>query len=135
MVDRAIISMYSRPQMGGDLPYFIGNQTQQGGGNWLHRIGRFAMPILRKFGLPIAKSVGRAAMKTVDDVISKKQSFKESIKNQAMNVLPEVKDNALNALKEVIDEQHGSGIRKRKRSQVASSINKRRRLAGTIFSK
>ena len=132
MVDRAIITMYSRPQMGGDLPYFIGNQ--QGGGNWLHRIGRFAIPILQKFGLPIAKSVGRAALKTVDDVISKKQSFKESIKNQAMNMLPDVKENALNALKEVVGGQHGSGVRKRK-NKITATINKRRRLDGTIFAK
>ena len=130
MVD--IITMYSRSQMGGDLPYFIGSQQQ--GGIWLHRIRQFAMPILQKFGLPIAKSVGRAALKTVDDVISKKHSFKDSIKNQAMNILPEMKDNALNALKEVVDGQHASGLRKRKNKTI-STINKRRRLDGTIFAK
>lgn len=132
MVDRAIISMYSRPQMGGDLPYFIGNQ--QGGGNWLHRIGRFAMPLLQKFGLPIAKTMGRAALKSVDDVLSKKQSLKESIKKQAMDVLPEIKDHAFNAIKEAVEGQHGSGLRKRKNKTILT-INKRRRVAGTIFSK
>ena len=137
MVDRAIITMYSRPQMmgSGALPYFVGKQQQ--GGNWMQKIGKFAMPILKKFGLPIAKSVGQAALNTASDVFNNKQSFKEAIRNRANETLVDVKDNTLKALKESLcsGEQEGSGLRRKRKRLPNVTINKKRKFAGTIFAK
>ena len=40
-----LADFYSKPQLGGDLPYFVGKQY---GGGWLKTIGRFAFPIIKK---------------------------------------------------------------------------------------
>lgn len=137
LVDKNIVDMYSRPLMGGSLPYFIGGNQQ--GGNWLQRFRNFALPILKKLGLSAAKSVGKAAVNTATDVLDNKQSFKESIKNRAMESLSDVKKSALDAIKEgiaSINKQKGSGIRnrrKRKRNNTSFGINKRQKYEGTIF--
>ena len=134
-INRGIIELYSKPLMsGGALPYFVGKQYDvQQGGNWLQRLGRFALPILQKFGIPLAKSAGRAIVNTARDAIVNKKSLRESMKNNLKDALPDIKENALGAVKEGITkvEQGGFGLRKRKRR----SINKRRKPVTTIFDK
>jgi hypothetical protein len=46
-MDNNLISIYSGPQSGGELPYFIGKQY---GSGWLKTLGRFAIPILKRLG-------------------------------------------------------------------------------------
>ena len=84
MSQRDIINLYSRPQQGGDLPYFIGRQY---GGNWKQTIGRFALFLGRKFGMPMAKTVGSAALKAANEAIFKKRPVKEAIKENMLSSL------------------------------------------------
>lgn len=123
MIDPDIVNIYSRPQQGGELPYFIGNQQ---GGNWLQTIGRWAMPILRKFGVPIAKAFGKAAWNTGKNIVNKEKNWRDAFKDNARDALPVVKRNTIDALKEGIEkfEQNGNGKR---RKPPIRSINKKQK--------
>lgn len=78
-----IISLYSRGQHGGDLPYFVGKQY---GSGWLRTLARIAFPILKRFG--------KVAVNTANDVIMNDQKILPSLRTHAVNevndVLPEV---------------------------------------------
>ena len=115
MIERDIVQLYSRPQQGGDLPYFVGKQY---GGNWKQTLGRFALSLGRKFGVPIAKTLGSAALKTTGDVLFKKQPIREAIRQNIQNTVPEIKKHAIDTFKETIYDplqNQGGGGRKRKR--------------------
>jgi hypothetical protein len=105
------------PQQGGDLPYFVGKQY---GSGWLRAIGRFAFPILRKLGIMAAN--------TAKDVLINEKP-----------ILPSLKENAMKTANSVIPglfTEEGEGISKTSRKRKSSSkqsINKRRRMHGTIF--
>ena len=95
----SIISTYSGPQNGGELPYFIGKQY---GSGWLRTIGRFAIPILKR--------LGGVAYRTVKDVFNKNK-----------DVLPALKENVMNEVADFTKDP------KRSKSPKGGSINKRRK--------
>lgn len=78
-----IIQLYSQPQAGGELPYFVGKQY---GSGWLKTIARMAFPILRSLGI--------VAANTATDVIMNDKKILPSLKSNAINevnnVLPSV---------------------------------------------
>ena len=160
MIDRNIIHMYSRPQQGGDLTFFRGKQY---GGNWKSVFGRYALPILKQFGIPIAKLAGKALWNAGRNVIENKTSVKDALLGSAKEVLPEIKRHARNAIHESTNflggdynhdddydgnaKQRGSGLLKandfiqrrrrqrgRKRINRKNSINKYGKRLKTIFS-
>ena len=114
MIDSEIISIYSKPQQGGELPYFIGKQY---GSGWLRTLARLAFPILKRIGV--------VAAKTAQDVLYANKSILPSLKEHG---LAEIKSAAPGVVKHFT----GSGLRgKRRRAASLSTINKRRRQ--TIF--
>ena len=152
MIDRNIVNLYSRPQVGGDLTFFRGKQY---GGNWKSVFGRYALPILKKFGIPIAKLAGKALWNAGKNVIEKKSNVKDALLSSAKEVLPDIKRHATDAIRESANlisngggdmEQSGSGFlhryrRKRKLIQQGGgrfkrkhSINKHAKRLKTIFS-
>jgi hypothetical protein len=124
-----IVNMYSRPQQGGELPYFVGKQY---GSGWLRTIGRIALPILRKLGLSAAKAATGALAATATDVLMKKANLGQSLKKNAIiaakQTLPTIQTEALGLVNKL-------GPRKRKNGSHYKSINKHRKLSGTIFAK
>jgi len=95
-----IAEFYSKPQIGGSLPVFVGSRRHQVGGGFFGTLARFALPILKRFG-------GRAlnvAARTVSDVVERQQPLKDAFIS-----------NAMQEVKTVLD---------RKRSDPPSSINK-----------
>jgi hypothetical protein len=124
-----IVNMYSRPQQGGELPYFAGKQY---GSGWLRTIGRIALPILRKLGLSAAKAATGALAATATDVLMKKANLGQSLKKNAIiaakQTLPTIQTEALGLVNKL-------GPRKRKNGSHYKSINKHRKLSGTIFAK
>ena len=108
-----IVSTYSGPQTGGELPYFVGKQY---GSGWLQVIGRLAFPILKRIG----KLVG----KTFNDVVVNKKPFVSSLKD---NALEEVNDFIPSLSRKRKSEQDGEGRKKKRKT-----INKHKSM-GTIF--
>ena len=106
MTDKVIVESYSKPMMGGELPYFVGKQY---GSGILSTIGKFAFPLLKR--------VGRFAMNTAKDVLVDHKPIKESLK-----------DNALNEVKSVFQPNNPPTKRRK-------IINKHRKAKGTIFAK
>jgi hypothetical protein len=127
--------MYSRPQQGGELPYFVGKQY---GSGWLRTIGRIALPILRKLGLSAAKAATGALAATATDVLMKKANLGQSLKNNAIiaakQTLPTIKTEALGLINKIDSRKRKSGSQS-KRGSHSKSINKHRKLDGTIFGK
>ena len=93
-----IAEIYSSPQTGGELPYFIGKQY---GSGWLKTLGRFAFPILKR--------LGRVATKTASDVLMKDKS-----------ILPSLKEHAIEAASQFMQP-----VKRKKKSK--NGINKRRK--------
>lgn len=93
-----LLQIYSRPQTGGEIPYFVGNQY---GAGWLKSIGRFAFPILKK--------ILGVATNTAKDVIVDDKPFLSSLTN------PTVKE-----VNKTIN-------KKRKRNNVLPVFSKRKR--------
>lgn len=79
-MNNAIASIYSK-QIGGELPYFVGNSNQWGGGI-LQTIARFAFPILRR--------LAGVAADTAEDVIHGRKPFKESLIDNAMEGVQDI---------------------------------------------
>ena len=92
-MDQTLIQQYSKPMMGGELPYFIGNQY---GNGWLRTIGRIA--------LPIVKRLAGVAFNTANDVINKEKP-----------ILPTLKSNALAEVNNLINPTQS---KKRKRKAI-----------------
>ena len=75
------------------LPYFSGHYRQRGSefGALASCIGRIALPIARKFILPAAKRVGKElllqSVPELMDVVSKKKSPKQALKNTLSNTV------------------------------------------------
>jgi hypothetical protein len=111
-----IASLYSKSQQGGELPYFVGKQY---GSGWLRTIARMAFPILKRFGL--------AASNVAGDVIMKNKS-----------ILPSIKTHGMDALGSTVGELVPQVTKLFKRQQPVqrkSSMNKRRKVHGTIFNR
>ena len=75
------------------LPYFSGYQRQRGSGFGALAlgVGKIAIPLLKKYGIPIAKRVGREliqqAIPEVLDVVSKRKTPKQALKNTVRNTV------------------------------------------------
>ena len=78
MTDPNIIDIYSQPQQGGELQYFVGKQY---GSGWLKTLGRLAFPILKRIG----RFLGKAAK----DILVNKRPVLESLKRNAMDEVEE----------------------------------------------
>ena len=126
MSDPAIVNLFSRPQLGGDLPYFKGKQYGKG---FLKEVERLAYPILIRAG----KALGRIAVNSMDDYLHNKKGFGESLAANATAEFDDVKDELRQAFKKDKKNQKGSGMRKRKKPHQGSGINKRRNLVQTTF--
>jgi len=101
---------YSGQDGAGSLPYFVGRQY---GGGWLRTLARLAFPILKKavgFAGNVASNVG-------EDLLENRKSFKESLK-----------DNALNEAQRLF-----IGKGKRSSSSINTGKNKRIKKHHTIF--
>ncbi len=110
MTDLAIAEIYSNRQRGGELPYFIGRQY---GGGWLRTLGRIAFPIIKR--------LAGVAARTAEDVIMKDEK-----------ILPSLSKNTFQEVRKAIS---GSAATSKRRQRARrSSINKRRKLTGTIYS-
>jgi hypothetical protein len=130
MIDRDIVRLYSGPQQGGDLPYFRGKQY---GGNWKATLGRYAIPLMKKFGLPVAKFAGQAILRAGENVMTSNKKPIEALKEAAREILPKVKSNAKGAFREAVSiMDQGGGSRGMKRKGM--NINKDAKRMKTIFS-
>ena len=116
-----IVKVYSTSyQSGSGLPYFVGKQY---GGGWLQTLARIAFPILRT----AVGAAGNIAANTAEDLIEKRKTFTESLK-----------DNALGEASKLF-KQGTTGIKRKFRP--ATSINSPRKRAKfnnpprTIFGK
>ena len=75
------------------LPHFSGYYRQRGSGfgALAAGIGRVALPLARRFILPAAKRIGRELLKQgvpeLVDVVSKKKSPKQALKNTVSNTI------------------------------------------------
>ena len=102
-----IATLYSKSQQGGELPYFVGKQYGTG---WFRNIARFAFPIVKR--------IGQAIYNTASDVIMRKRPLLPSLKNNAIEAAGSVLPTVVNMIK-----------------KPKTSINKRKRVKGTIFAK
>lgn len=73
-----IIDFYSRPQIGGSMPVFVGARR---GGGFFSTLARYAMPLLKMVG---SRLFG-VASKTVGDVIERGHPLKESLINNSLD--------------------------------------------------
>lgn len=73
-----IADFYSRPQLGGALPVFVGTRRQLGG-SFLSSLARFAIPILKFLG---RRALG-VASNVATDVIDRGIPLKESVPRRA----------------------------------------------------
>ena len=77
------------------LPHFSGHYRKRGSGFWAlaSGIGRVALPLAPMFVLPVAKRIGKELLlQTVPelmDVINKKKSPKQALKNTISNTVKE----------------------------------------------
>jgi len=127
MIDKDIVQLYCGPLQGGNLPYFRGKQY---GGNWKATLGRYAIPIMRKFGIPVAKIAGKAILRAGENVLNRTRKPVEALKEAAAEIFPEIKSNAKGAFREAVSIMDQGGGRKRK----GLDINKETKRMKTIFS-
>ena len=98
------------------LPHFSGPYRQRGSGfgALAAGIGRVALPLARHFILPAAKRIGRELLKQgvpeLVDVVSKKKSPKQALKNTVANTIKK--------------QTGGRAQQQRPRKQIGSRSNK-----------
>ena len=109
-----IATLYSKNQQGGELTFFVGKQYATG---WLRTIARMAFPILKRLGI--------IAANTASDVIMKDQKVLPSLKQNVQDALGYKNEDVVTVPTQ----------RKRKKKFGMKSMNKRRKLTGTIFQK
>ena len=101
-----IVKIYSTSyQSGSGLPYFVGKQYR---GGWLQTLARIAFPILRT----AVGAAGNIAANTAKDLIEKRKTFTESLK-----------DNALGEASKLFKQ----GTTTKRKSHPATSINSRKK--------
>lgn len=119
MNDPIIVDLYSKPQSGGDLPYFVGKQY---GSGWLKTLFRFAFPVIKKLG----SMLGNVATKTTTEYLNKDNvnigdTIKSNVINEAKTVIPEVIGDTLsNATENVIKKKRKKSMNKRKLSSMGT---------------
>ena len=112
------------------LPHFSGHCRQRGSGfgALAAGIGRVALPLARRFILPAAKSIGRELLKQgvpeLVDVVSKKKSPKQALKNTVSNTIK--KQTGGRARQQRPRKQIGSRSNKLTKQRKASFISKSR---------
>ena len=111
---------------GTSLPHFSGHYRQRGSGfgALAAGIGRVALPLARRFILPAAKRIGRELLKQgvpelVEDVVSKKKSPKQALKNTVSNTIKK--------------QAGGRARQQRPRKQIGSRSNKLTKQRKTSF--
>ena len=114
-----IVSLYSKSQQGGDLPYFVGKQY---GSGWFRNLARMAFPFLKRFG--------KVAVDTAKDVLMGDQPILPSLKRHAMDAARETLPVMSNLLKSKL----GSNEEEETEPKPKPSINNRKRMKKTIFS-
>ena len=120
MNDPNVVDLFSKPQYGGDLPYFSGKQY---GSGWLETIGRFAFSIIKKIGSRLSSVFG----KTASDYIGGKSGITDSLKRHATEEIEDVFRND-----DDDDDDDNETVPKSKLKK--KYINKRRKMSrGTIF--
>lgn len=93
-------------QIGNGIPVFSGTRQKGGGlGSIIGFLGRYALPLLKKFVFPHAKA---AALSTLSDISSGK-SIKEAVSGNAATMVKNVGHSIIKG------EQTGSGLRTVKR--------------------
>ena len=107
------------------LPHFSGHYRQRGSGfgALAAGIGRVALPLARRFILPAAKRIGRELLKQgvpeLVDVVSKKKSPKQALKNTVSNTIKK--------------QTGGRARQQRPRKQIGSRSNKLTKQRKTSF--
>ena len=107
------------------LPHFSGHYRKRGSGfgALAAGIGRVALPLARRFILPAAKRIGRELLKQgvpeLVDVVSKKKSPKQALKNTVSNTIKK--------------QTGGRARQQRPRKQIGSRSNKLTKQRKTSF--
>ena len=103
---------YNHHQASANMPHFSGHYRQRGSGfgALADGLGRFALPLARKFFLPAAKKIGSELLvkgaPELIDVVTIKKSPKQALKN---------------TVKKTVRKQTGGGTRRR---QKKKNLNK-----------
>ena len=114
------------------LPHFSGHYRQRGSGfgALAAGIGRVALPLARRFILPAAKRIGRELLKQgvpeIVDVVSKKKSPKQALKNTVSNTIKKQKKTGGRARQQRPRKQIGSRSSKLTKQRKTSFISKSR---------
>ena len=114
---------YYHHQASANMPHFSGHYRQRGSGfgALAASIGRFALPLARKFILPAAKKIGRELLvqgaPELIDVVTTKKSPKQALKN---------------TVKKTVRKQTGGGTRRRQKRKTLTNKNSNNRTRRTF---
>ena len=112
------------------LPHFFGHYRQRGSGFGVLAagIGRVALPLVRRFILPDAKRIGRELLKQgipeLVDVVSKKESPKQTMKNTVSNTIKKQREGPARQFQQQPRKQIGSRSKKLTKKRKTSFISK-----------
>ena len=120
---------YYTDQASSNLPVFRGASFQRGYGfgNVFKKIFRWIVPIVKKHAQPIAKKVGKEALRTAANIANDTLSGK-SLKESASNRIQET-------LTKIPNGQFGNGHYKKKRKKKISNTLKVKKRKLDIFDK
>ena len=112
------MTSYSRP----NYPVFVGSRRQVGGGIF-GALGRILTPMVKKYGIPILKTMGKNAVKLGSNVVAdtlQGENFKDSFKTRA-------KQSAINTLDDISSTRFRKTKRKRKRQVGSGRVTKQKK--------
>ena len=120
---------YYTDQASSNLPVFRGASFQRGYGfgNVFKKIFRWIVPIVKKHAQPIAKKVGKEALRTAANIANDTLGGK-SLRESASNRIQET-------LTKILNGQFGNGHYKKKRKRKNSNILKLKKRKLDIFDK
>ena len=117
-----------KSQIGSGIPVFHGVRQRGGGiGSVLGGIAKYALPLIAKFVLPHAKS---AVANTVSDIAQNGLSLKQALKTNGVKFLKDVGSGVANS---VLNNQSGSGITRKRVSDLHSLNSSRTKLIKTVI--
>ena len=105
------MTSYSRP----NYPVFVGSRRQVGGGIF-GALGRILTPMVKKYGIPILKTMGKNAVKLGSNVVAdtlQGENFKDSLKTRA-------KQSAINTLDDLSSTRFSKRKKRKQTRQVGS---------------
>lgn len=72
---------YYKGQAGGNIPFYAGSTVQHGGGvgDILKGLFRSAVPMMKAVGKKVLPKLARVGLKTVNDIVVKKQTPKQAL--------------------------------------------------------